>query len=90
MQGEIRDYIEPKAFEHAVDVRLPGNVTHTTLLGKLTGEKAGVSQRNDCFQVLNVLIACIETETVEQSGWELRIMTEIQDVTFLKRLHTHY
>lgn len=49
MQGEIRDYIEPKALEHAVDVQLPGNVTHTTLLGKLAGEKAGVSQRNDCF-----------------------------------------
>lgn len=49
IQGEIRDYIEPKALEHAVDVQLPGSVTHTTLLGKLTGEKKGVSQRNDRF-----------------------------------------
>lgn len=65
MQGEIREYIESKALEHAADVRLPGNVTHTTLLGKLTGEKAGISQRNDLCKILNVLIACIKTETVE-------------------------
>lgn len=54
MQGEIREYIEPKALEHAADVSLSGNVTHTTLLGKLTGEKAGVSMSNDHCKILNV------------------------------------
>lgn len=54
MQGEIGEYIEPKALEHAANVRLSGNVTHKTLLGKLTGEEAGVSLRNDCFKILNV------------------------------------